>query len=201
MSRTLKGRMTRVALALLFCLACARGRTLPPDRALGVVLGKVFNPSAFTQATCVSARAFAFRRGSYSIVTDDVLFGVPHEHPDTTAVLAALDSFTVCVGETRELGATAVVTLSDSIVGNAHIFWPDSGQAPTFDRMSTILQRAFGQPTRNKYGDRFWSADSLELSLNHEGRQPCVRALRAARAPRACCSHLRRFTRQPRSAQ
>src|SRR5258705_3360345 len=71
MSRTLKGRMTRVALPLLFCLACARGRTLPPDRALGVVLGKVFNPSAFTQATCVSARAFAFRRGVEDLAKDN----------------------------------------------------------------------------------------------------------------------------------
>jgi len=171
---------------VLLSLACAGGHTPPgslvtantsqtvaprssPDQVFGIVLGERFNPAAFTRQACVRARDFAFRRGSYSIDTDDVLFGVPHEHQDTTVVLAALDSFTVCVGETRELNATAVVTLSDSIVGNAHIFWPVASQAPEFDRMLTILRQTYGEPIQNKYGDRFWSADSLELSLSDRG--------------------------------
>ena len=167
-------------IVVLVCLACASGRTPPssqavthgspaPDRVLGIVLGKVFNPAAFTRQSCVRARDFAFRRGSYSVVTDDVLFGVPHEHEDSAAVLAALDSFTVCVGETQELRATVIVTLSDSIVGNAHIFWPVERQAPVFERLLTTLKESYGEPIQDKYGDAFWSADSLELSLNHRG--------------------------------
>jgi len=143
--------------------------TSRPDHALGIVLGKRFDAAAFTRSLCVPARDFAFRGGSYSIVTDDVLFAVPHEHEDSADVLAALDSFTVCVGETRELNATAIVTLSDSIVGNAHVFWPDERQGPAFDRVRTLLTESFGDPRQNKYGDGFWSADSLEVSLNHRG--------------------------------
>jgi hypothetical protein len=140
-----------------------------PNHVFGIVLREPFNAASFSRQTCVNARDFALRRGSYSTVADDVLFSVPHEHQNTAAVLEALDSFTVCVGETREFDATAVVTLSDSVVGNAHIFWPVASQAPAFERMFTILRETFGEPIQNRYGDRFWSADSLELSLNHRG--------------------------------
>ena len=140
-----------------------------PNQVFGIELGQVFNPVAFTRQACVRARDFAVRRGSSSIVTDDVLFGVPHEHQDTTAILAALDSFTVCAGETRELNATAVLTLSDSVVGNAHIFWPVPSEAPEFDSLLRMLRETYGEPIQNAYGDRLWSADSLELSLNHRG--------------------------------
>jgi len=140
-----------------------------PDHALGVELRKPFNPAAFSRQACVGARDFAYRRGSYSIVTDDVLFGVPHEHQDTLAVLAALDSFTVCVGETRDLNATAVVTLVDSVVGHAHIFWPDASPASGYDRILASLKEIYGEPLQNAYGVRFWSADSMKLYINRRG--------------------------------
>jgi hypothetical protein len=174
------------ASALLVFLACAGRPTLPrpvtaadrprhgaarptPDHVFGIVLRHSLDPGAFNRESCVGARDFAFRRGVYSIVTDDVLFGVPHEHQDTTAVLAALDSFTVCVGETRELNATAVVTISDSVVANLHLFWPDERQAPAYDRMLTILEEIYGEPLRNDYGVQFWTADSMTLYVNRRG--------------------------------
>jgi hypothetical protein len=171
--------------AILFLVACgtsqtpgsgsrsethaATARPSAPHQVLGIDVRKPWNPAAFVRQTCSSARAFAFRRGSYSIVADDVLFSVPHEHQDTTAVLAALDSFTVCVGETRELNATAVVTLSDSVVGHAHIFWPDQRRAPDYDRMLTTLTKAYGEPYQNERGVQFWAADSIELTIGHRG--------------------------------
>lgn len=200
---------------VLLCLACTGGHTTPsseltandrrtvaarsvPDQVFGVVLGKLFNPVSFTRQACVSARDFAFRRGVYSVVTDDVLFGVPHEHEDTTAVLAALDSFTVCVGETRELNASAVVTLSDSIVGNAHIFWLVASQAPAFDRMLTMLRETYGEPIQNKYGDGVWSADSLELSLNHRGFYNDGTSLNLSDA--RVCEHFERLVHRQNAA-
>jgi hypothetical protein len=169
-----------------------------PDQVFGVALGKRFNPAAFTRQTCVNARDFAFRRGSFSIVTDDVLFGVPHEHEDTTAVLAALDSFTVCVGETRELNATAVVTLSDSVVGNAHVFWPVPSQTPEFDSLLRLLSQTYGEPIQNKYGDRLWSADSLEVSLDRRGfySDGASLTLRDARV----CEHFERLVHRQHAA-
>ena len=201
--------------AVLFCFACARAPAPPsslvtangsrtvapsplPDQVFGVVLAKRFNPAAFTRQTCVRAREFAFRRGSYSIVTDDVLFGVPHEHQDTTAVLAALDSFTVCVGETRELHATAVVTLSDSVVGNAHMFWPVPREAPAFDSLLRMLRETYGEPIQNSYGERLWSADSLELSLNHRGFYSDGASLTLSDA--RACEHFERLVHRQQAA-
>lgn len=146
----------------------APGRSVP-DHVFGVELRKPLNAVAFSRHACTGARDFAYRRGFYSTVTDDVLFGVPHEHQDTIAVLAALDSFTVCVGETRDLNAIAIVTLFDSVVGNAHIFWPDASQAPGYDRMLTNLMELYGEPFQNEYGVRFWSADSMKLYINRRG--------------------------------
>jgi hypothetical protein len=202
-------------LAVLSCFACAGGHGPPsslvtanssqtvaprplPDQVFGVVLGKRFNPVAFTRQTCVRARAFAFRRGSYSIVTDDVLFGVPHEHEDTTAVLAALDSFTVCMGETRELNARAVVTLSDSVVGNAHFFWSIPSQAPAFDSLLRVLSETYGEPIQNRYGDRLWSNDSLELSLNHRGFYSDGASLTLSDA--RVCEHFERLVHREHAA-
>jgi len=138
-----------------------------PDSLFGIVLRKPFNPLAFTRHTCLGARDFAYRPGPYSIVTDDILFEPPHEHEDTADVLAALDSFTVCVGETRELNATAVVTLSDSVVGNAHIFWPDEGRAPQYNRLLELVKASYGEPLHNRHGVEFWSADTMDIYINH----------------------------------
>ncbi len=167
----------RASLAALLLVACAKARTplaaggeaLAPDHVLGIALRQPLHADAFVRQHCSSARQFAFRRGSYSIVTDDVLFGVPHEHQDTAAVLAALDSFTVCAVETKELNATAIVTLRDSVVTGAHVFWPDESRAPEYDRILASLQHTYGEPYHHKSGVRYWSADSMDLTINHRG--------------------------------
>ena len=167
----------RASLAALLLVACAQARTPPaaggtapaPDHVFGIVLRQPLHADAFVRQHCSSARQFAFRRGSYSIVTDDVLFGTPHEHGDTAAVLAALDSFTVCAVETKELNATAIVTLSDSVVTGAHVFWPDESRAPEYDRILASLQQTYGEPYQYKSGVRYWSADSMDLTINHRG--------------------------------
>ena len=169
--------VARSSLAALLLLACAKARTPPagsaeapvPDHVFGIALRQPLHADAFVRQRCSSARQFAFRRGSYSIVTDDVLFGTPHEHEDTAAVLAALDSFTVCAVETKELNATAIVTLRDSVVTGAHVFWPDESRAPEYDRVLASLQQTYGEPYRHKSGVRYWSADSMDLTINHRG--------------------------------
>lgn len=140
-----------------------------PDHVFGVALRQPLHADAFVRQHCSSARQFAFRRGSYSIVTDDVLFSTPHEHEDTAAVLAALDSFTVCAVETKELNATAIVTLRDSVVTGAHVFWPDESRAPEYDAILATLQQVYGEPYQHKSGVRYWSADSMDLTINHRG--------------------------------
>jgi len=57
----------------------------------------------------------------------------------------------------------------DSVVGHAHIFWPDESQTPEYGRMLAMLTRIYGQPLQNDYGVQFWSADSMELTVNHRG--------------------------------
>ena len=169
-----------------------------PDHVFGVELRRPLDPSAFTRQACVGARDFAYRRGSYSIVTDDVLFGVPHEHQDTLAVLAALDSFTVCVGQTRELNATAVVTLFDSVAGNAHVFWPEGHPAPDYDRLLTMLTEMYGEPRRNERGVRSWSADSMQLYINRRGMYNDGPALDLSDA--RACERFERLVHRQRAA-
>src|SRR5439155_15193932 len=87
---------------VLFVAACAGRHAAPgsvlaaagavPDRVFGIVLRQPLNPRAVVGQRCFTARQFALEDGFYSIVTDDALFNVPHEHQDTAAVLAALDS-------------------------------------------------------------------------------------------------------------
>lgn len=169
--------LARATLAALLLVACTKARTPQaasaeapvPDHVFGIALRQPLHVDAFVRQRCSSARQFAFRRGSYSIVTDDVLFGTPHEHQDTAAVLAALDSFTVCAVETKELNATAIVTLFDSVVTGAHVFWPDESRAPEYDRVLASLQQTYGEPYGHKSGVGRWSADSMHLSINRGG--------------------------------
>jgi len=83
---------------------------------------------------------------------------------DTAAVLAALDSFTVCRAHTLELNATAIITMLDSGVGHALISWP-GGNAPAYDGMLARLTQTYGEPFHTSYGVPFWSADSMDIYL------------------------------------
>lgn len=166
-------RQSLIFLALGFVSACA-GRRIPeappasgpvPDRILGIVLRQPLNPDTISTQRCYTGRGFAYEDGEYEIVTDDILFSAPEEHHDTSAVLAALDQFTACRISTRELSATAVVTLSDSVVEHAVIYWP-RGDGPSYDRMLAILIRMYGEPFQNAWGVRYWSGDSIKITLN-----------------------------------
>jgi len=84
--------------------------------------------------------------------------------PDSLLGIALRKSF--IEGETRELNATAVVTLSDSVVGNAHIFWPDEGRAPEYNRLLELVKASYGEPLHNRYGVQFWSADTMDIYIN-----------------------------------
>ncbi len=160
--------------ALVSIAACAGSYAAPrsapaprrsePDRIFGIVLRQPLNPRAVAGQRCFTARQFALEDGFYSIVADDALFSVPDEHQDTAVVLAALDSFTVCRAHTRELNATAIITMLDSAVGHALISWP-GGNAPAYDSMLAMLTQTYGEPFHSSYGVPFWSADSLDIYL------------------------------------
>jgi hypothetical protein len=139
-----------------------------PNRVLGIVLRQPLNPAAVLGQRCFTGRQFALEDGFYDIVTDDILFSVPSEHQDTAAVLAALDSFPACRVRTRELNATAIVTLSDSVVGHALIDWPGGG-APTYESMVRALTQTFGEPFQSAWGVPYWSADSMAIHVNKRG--------------------------------
>ena len=138
-----------------------------PDRLFGIVLRQRLDTGALSGTRCITGREFALERG-YRVTRDDVLLSVYDEHQDTTAVLAALDSFTACRGRTREFHATAIVTLSDSVVGHVMLYWPD-GDAPSYDRMVATLAEMYGEPHQNSWGVRYWSSDSMKLVVNQRG--------------------------------
>lgn len=139
-----------------------------PDRVFGIVLRQPLSPRAVADQRCSTARQFALERGHFSIVADDVLFSVPDEHQDTAAVLAALDSFTVCRATTRELGASAIITLSDGLVEHVLLSWP-RGNAPTRERVRAQLTRDFGEPLQSASGVPYWSSDSMEITITDRG--------------------------------
>jgi hypothetical protein len=158
---------------LSFVAACAGKQSLPeaaapasvPNRVLGIVLREPLNAQAVSYRRCVTGRSFAYEDGDYDIVTDDILFSAPEEHQDTSAVLASLDLFAACRVHTRELNATAIITLSDSVVEHALIYWPD-GDAPVYDSVLATLTQAYGEPFQNAWGVRYWSGDSMAIYLN-----------------------------------
>jgi len=139
-----------------------------PDRVFGIVLRQPLNPRAVADQRCFTARQFALERGHFSVVADDVLFSVPDEHEDTAAVLAALDSFTVCRATTHEFRASAIITLSDGVVEHVLISWPD-GNAPTLASIRAQLTRAFGEPLQSAWGVPYWSSDSMAVHLTDRG--------------------------------
>ena len=160
--------------ALVSVAACASRHAAPasvpaaarsvPDRVFGIVLRQPLNPRAVVGRRCFTARQFALEDGFYSIVTDDALLSVPHEHQDTAAVLAALDSFMVCRAHTRELNASVIITFLDSAVADALISWPE-GHPPAHDSMLARLTQTYGEPFHSDYGVPFWSADSMDIFL------------------------------------
>jgi hypothetical protein len=82
------------------------------------VLRQPLDAGAVSGKRCFTGRQFALEDGFYEIVTDDVLVSAPEEHQDTAAVLAALDSIVACRAQTHELHATAIITLTDSIISH-----------------------------------------------------------------------------------
>ena len=148
--------------------AMSGGGGAMPDRVFGIVLRQPLSPSAVADQRCFTARRFASERGYFSLMADDALFSVPDEHQDTAAVLAALDSFTVCRATTRELGASAIITLSGGVVEHVLLSWP-RGNAPTLERMRAQLTRDLGDPLRGPSGDPYWSSDSMAIHVMDRG--------------------------------
>lgn len=145
--------------------SAARPSVPPPDHVFGIVLRQPLDAGAVSGTRCFTGRQFALEDGFYEIVTDDVLVSAPEEHQDTAAVLAALDSIAACRAQTRELHATAIITLTDSIVSHAMIYWPDGG-APPYESMLARLTQMHGEPFQTAWGVPFWSADSMVIYLN-----------------------------------
>lgn len=167
----------RFALLLIgFAVACparqARTPAAPPatrpDHLFGITLRQRLNPGAVSAQRCSTGREFALEDGVFDIVADDILFSAPEEHQDTSAVLAALAQFTACAVLTREGNAAAIVTIADSLVGNALITWPEGG-APSYDEMVTTLTQMYGEPFQNQFGVRYWAQDSMEIHLGRRG--------------------------------
>ena len=136
-----------------------------PDHLFGVVLRHRIDTAAVFAGRCLTGRQFALMDGKYDIVSDDILASATEEHQDTASVLSALDSLTACITRTRELGATAIVTLSDSVVGHVLAFWPN-GNGPSYDRMIAMLTTEYGEPYQNSWGVRFWAGDSMSIYVN-----------------------------------
>ncbi|HJU69553.1 MAG TPA: hypothetical protein VJ650_15035 [Gemmatimonadaceae bacterium] len=135
----------------------------------GIVLRRPIDPSAVEIDRCVNGRAFALRDGPYRITTDDVLLSVPHEHQDTTAVLAALDSVTACVVVSRTRHFSAVLTLRDSVVINASIFWPNTTGRPTVAGVIAEITAKHGPPRLNEHDGAHWEADSSSIYVTERG--------------------------------
>ena len=162
------------AYATALCLfICAGGYPLPaatqtraaPDSVFGIVLRRPLNPRVLTGKLCFTGRQLALEDGAFDIVTDDILVSAPEEHQDTAAVLASLDQFMVCRGRTRDRGATAIITLLDSVVGHALFYWPEA-TAPGYDQMLRSVTRVYGEPLQNASAVRYWAADSMSIVVN-----------------------------------
>jgi hypothetical protein len=151
----------------------------------GLELRRPITGSAVEIHQCMSGRQFAFRGGRYRITTDDALMSVPHEHQDTAAVLAALDSVTACFVTSRTKHFTALLTVRDSVVTHISIFWPDTAGRPTFAGVVAELSRTYGAPAINEHDVAVWKADNGDLYVTSRGM--FLESVAVTLADRAAC--------------
>jgi len=162
-------RMTAVTAALL-CLGQHAYCQVPLVDSGGTVffgfqMGGRLPASTRLLLDCMSGRAFATSGGRYDIVTDDVLFRSPHEHSDSAAVLAALDSVTVCVGRPERPAGYVLVALVDSVIVKLGFSWADSAGSPAYDSLIAPLTARFGAPGEVRPTGTTWEPDSLAIDV------------------------------------
>lgn len=118
---------------------------------------------------CESGRAYAYPKGRYDIVSDDILFSVPHEHSDSTPVLAALDSATACLGHLPAEGALVLTTLVRDSIVHIIITWPDTARPKSHDAVVSEVTAAYGPPFVNTHGVPIWYGDSTKIVVTRRG--------------------------------
>ena len=138
----------------------------------GVRLGTPLDTAGLGVGRCLSGSEFAHMSGTYLSVTDDFLFGLlAHEHNDSLPVLRALDSVQVCIHSVPASGATAFVTIMDSLVVHAVFMWTDPAEKrPSVDSLAGLIAELYGEPNVQERGLRRWSADSVELYVEISSR-------------------------------
>jgi hypothetical protein len=178
--------------AALLCLGLLGATPTRPSFSLwGIALRQPIDGSAVEIDQCMSGRQFAFRAGRYRITTDDALLNVPHEHQDSGAVLAALDSVTACFVSSRTRRFAAFLTLRDSLVTDASIFWPDSAGRPTVAAVIAEITAQYGRPLINEYGGAEWEADSAIISVTPRGM--FLESVAVTMSDRAACEWFERL--------
>ena len=135
----------------------------------GVHLGMPLRQTPVRIRRCESGRAFAYPKGRYDIVSDDFLFSVPHEHRDSTEVLAALDSATACLGHLRAEGALVLATLVRDSITHIIFAWPDTTRPMAYDSLVSTVTAAYGTPFVNTYGVPIWYGDSARIVVTRRG--------------------------------
>ena len=135
----------------------------------GVHLGVPLRQTPLRIRSCESGRAFAYPKSRYDIVSDDILFSVPHEHSDSTAVLAALDSAKACMGHLPAAGALVLTTLVRDSIAQIMITWPDTSRQMTHDSVVSTVTAAYGPPFVNTHGVPIWYGDSTKIVVSRRG--------------------------------
>jgi hypothetical protein len=132
----------------------------------GLVLGGPAPAEQWRTWRCGSGRAFATRGGRYRITSDDILFRSPHEHSDSAAVLAALDSVQVCFGQLQQWRASLMAVIVDSALVKLAITWTDTLTSPSYDSLRAPLLARFGPAPDASPGSDTWEPDSLAIDLS-----------------------------------
>lgn len=179
-------------LAALTALALI-GAATPSSRfsLWGVALGRPIDVSAVEIDRCQTGREFAFRGGRYRITTDDYLIGVHHEHHDTAAVLAALERVQACLVSSRTRDFEAILTLRDSLIIDANLFWPDSARRPTMAAVLAELTTSFGPPLTGEHLGQVWDKEGAGVYVNPRG--PFADGPSVAMTDRGACEWFERL--------
>jgi hypothetical protein len=132
----------------------------------GLALGEPMPAGQGSNWRCESGRAFATLGRRYRVTSDDILFRSPHEHSDTSAVLAALDSIQVCFGQLPQWRANLMAVIIDSALVKLAVTWLDSLNSPEYDSLRAPLVGRFGPAPQTSSRSDTWEPDSLAIDLS-----------------------------------
>jgi hypothetical protein len=137
-----------------------------PRELWGVRLRAPIDTAQVRVLQCMTGRQFAMLEGRFDRVADDVLFHVPHEHSDSTKILAVLDAATLCAVRSSERpdAIAMVTTVADTVVG-AFFVWGRTAAQPRLDALRDEVAALYGPPTPigATGGVARWRGDSLSL--------------------------------------